>query len=88
MPWPYDRARFENRYGGPNLDKNDGRRANGDRSNGVQHDAQRTVVGIGFQGMYMRYLDDRQQRQQNEAHHRRYRKGSRPGTILRSTSCW
>jgi hypothetical protein len=39
----------------------------------VHHDAERTVVGIGPEGMDMAHMHDREKRQQDKTNHRGYR---------------
>lgn len=39
----------------------------------MHHDAERTMVGIGAEGMDMSYLNNGKQRQQDKANHRGYR---------------
>ncbi len=43
----------------------------------MQDDAQRAMIGLGFQRMNVRYLNDSQKRQQNKTQHRSHRESSR-----------
>ncbi len=43
----------------------------GNRGNGVENDAEGTVIGVRFQGVGVGHLEDCQQRKQDEAQSRR-----------------
>ncbi len=86
MPGSNHRQRFQNGRRRSNLNKNNDGRGDRNRSHRVQHNAQRAMVGIAFQRMDVGYLDDRQQRQQNQAHNRGHRKASRLGPAGSVTS--
>lgn len=77
MPITRDRARLINRGAGLNLDQDNDCGRNSDRRGRMQHDAKRTVVGIGIYRMHVRNLNNRQQRQQDKAHHGHYRQSER-----------
>ena len=64
--------RFKQRDRSAQMDKNDDGRCNGHRSRGVNRNAQRAVVGVGILWMDVRHLDDGQQRQHHQTHHRRH----------------
>ena len=71
MPVTKDRARFQDRNRGPDLDKNDDGGGHCDRGSGMHCDAQRTMVRVGLQRMDVGHLDDREEGQQDKANHRR-----------------
>lgn len=48
----------------------------------MHHDAQWAVIGVAVEGMGVRHLDYRQQRQQNQADNRRHRETSRLGATI------
>ena len=48
-------------------DKNDEGGSYSNGNNGVENDAQGAMIGVGFKGVGMRYLDDSQKSKQNEA---------------------
>jgi hypothetical protein len=48
----------------------------------MHHDAQRAVIGVGVERMYVRHLDHRQQRQQDQAHNGDNRPGVLSGAAI------
>ena len=56
-----------------NLYEDDDRGGNGNGRHGVHHDAERTMVGIGAEGMDVRHLNYGEQGQQDKANHRGHR---------------
>jgi hypothetical protein len=77
LPTPCDRARFINRGAGLNLDQDNNCGRHSDRRGRMQHDAKWAVVGIRIDRMHVRNLNNRQQRQQDKAHHGHYRQSER-----------
>lgn len=75
MPVAKDRTRVQHRRLCPDLDEKDRRDSHGDGRHSVHSDAQRAMVCLGLQGMDVRDLENRNQRQQDEAHHHRCREG-------------
>ena len=73
MPIACDRMRLINRGAGLNLDQYNRGRCHCNRRGRMQHNAKRAVVGIGVYRMHVRNLHNRQQRQQDEAHHGNHR---------------
>ena len=70
-------ARFDDRRRGTHLNKEDDSGGHRGRRRGMHHDTQRAMIGVAYLGMGVSYLDDRQQRQQDNAHHRCNREASR-----------
>jgi hypothetical protein len=66
VPIPDDRARLDNRLGGADSDQDYYSRGNRNRCRGVHRNAQRTMVGIAVQRMYVRHLDHGHHRQQSQ----------------------
>lgn len=68
MPVPNHRPHRESRRAALHLDQDyDGSRSR-HRGRGVHDNTQRAMVGIRAQGVKMGYLDNHQERQQNQAH--------------------
>lgn len=80
-------ARPKYRGRGLDLDQDDhgGRCCNGRGC--VHDDAQRAVVGVALNGMYVRHLDDGQQREQHKTHYGHDRPGTCPGGKLSAEFC-
>ena len=72
-------ARFEDQRRSSNQEENNDGCRRHHRRHGVHGDAQRTMVGVRHQGVNVRDLDYRDQREQGEADHRRHREPSRRG---------
>jgi hypothetical protein len=70
MPVPDRRAHFKDRRWNPDRDQHHHGGSHRNRSRGVHGNAQRATVGGVFVGMDVRYLDNGQQRQQDEAQNR------------------
>ncbi len=70
-----DRRRLKNRRRKANLDQHNRRRSYRYRRRSVHGDAEGTVVGSSRVGVGVRYLDDGQKSQQNEAQYRNDRPG-------------
>ena len=66
VPIPDDRARLDNRLGGADSDQDYDSRGNRNRHRGVHRNAQRAMVGIAVQSMYVRHLDHGHHRQQSQ----------------------
>jgi hypothetical protein len=67
MPVASGRARLGNRRRGPDSDQDDRCRQHRNRRSSVHRDAQRAMVGILVQRVYVRHLNHSQQRQQGQA---------------------
>lgn len=74
MPGANFCARFENRQGCSDLHQDDDGGSDSNGRHGMHHGAQRTMVGIGDEGMDVGNLGDCQKRQKDEAHDRNHRK--------------
>jgi hypothetical protein len=66
---PDDRACLKNLGLGPNLDQDDDSRNRGNRGRRLHCNAERTLVGIAFNGVNVCDLDHGEQREQGQTHH-------------------
>ena len=80
-------AHFKSRSGGIDLDQRDGGGRGSDRSRGVHHDAEGTMIGVAGDRMFVRYLCHGQQGKQGQAQHRHRGKGAWPCAVIISRAC-
>ncbi len=78
-PVAYGGAFVACRGGRAELNQDDEGGSNRDWNDGVENDAERAVVGVGFQGMNVRHLDDGEERKQDEAQDSRRHRNGWPG---------
>jgi hypothetical protein len=76
MPVAGNSPHLENRLRDGQLDQRDDDGGGEDRSSRVEHDAQRTVIGVADDVVRVHDLGHGQKREQNEAHHRNPDQGS------------
>jgi hypothetical protein len=75
-----DSVRLKNRGRALDLHQNHGGNRNRHRSRRMHRNAQRAMVGVGFQRVHVRNLDDGQKRKQNQTHESRNRQSSKLAT--------
>ncbi len=83
MPVSDNRANFKQfRRLGPNPDQDYCGCQGRNGCHRVHHDAQGAAIDISHGGMRIRYMDNRQQHQQNQAHHNRQPQSTWPSAIV------